>query len=356
MKTFVPLIALAIGAVHGGYLNGASSRPANAPASRGWLPSLAPPQQGWASGSAPHREGWTPAPSPQPSYPPGPQPLGAPSSQPSYTPGRQPSHALAPVPVTPVDLTEHVSQPRVHEIHTQSGRQLIRLEEYNQPGQVIRIHEAPRAPPEIVKVDAPAEKAALIRVISKSSGKAHVERIVHRAPAQIIDVHRPAPAPARIVQVVRGPAPAPRVEFHYEESPAHEVHIASAPADEPLPHFAPLPTFMPAPQTITLPTPAYEPSGPIEVSSHVLPASTESHGPHTVHTRFVESSHAHSPRPAVTVSAQPTPEYNPSHASFRSPTFGLAPPFISAPSPPPKAIGRVYDAGNHMKIIKKSHR
>ena len=94
------------------------------------------------------------------------------------------------------------------------------------PNQIIRAHEQNQAAPGIIRVQAPAENPALIHVISKSLDLAHVERVVHRSPSpQISNVHKPAPPPARIVQVVRARAAAPRIEFLYEETPAHEVEL-----------------------------------------------------------------------------------------------------------------------------------
>lgn len=412
MKAFVPLITLVIGAAHAGFQHRPVSSNGNAPVASpnagprsDWAPISAAPRDvqtqtiskdgwmqtpiastngwaqaptvstnGWAQAPIASTNGWAHAPSaPRDGWEQAPavprdgwtqailaSPMGG------WTPNAspQPSHASGPT-VTPVHVSAPAATPRVHEIHANSGKQQIRIEEYSRPAQIIRVHEAPQGLPEIVKVHAPAEKAALIRVISKNAGPAHVERVVHRAPGpQIINVHKPAPAPARIVQVVRGPAPAPHVEFHYEDSPAHEVHVASTPAEEPLQAPVPVPAFVPAPQTIALPAPALADSGPVEVSSHIIPARAKTHGPHTVQTRYVEPSHTHTPPSTATVNAHPTDFRNlphgSSHKAPRDPLlsplkFGSAPSFNHAPVPHPKPIGTVYDAGDHIKIIKKSH-
>lgn len=151
------------------------------------------------------------------------------SSQPLYLSGGSPAGGFA-------AGVRSGGRPRLHEIHTHSGRQLIRLEEFHGPNQIIRVHEQPQAPPQIIKIAAPAEAPSLIRVVSKSSGRAHVERIVHRAPGpQVFDIKKPARAPARIVQLVRAPAPAPRFEFVQEPEDDHQIYVAHAPAPAPLP-------------------------------------------------------------------------------------------------------------------------
>ncbi|XP_003742784.2 cardiomyopathy-associated protein 5-like [Galendromus occidentalis] len=241
-------------------------------------------------------------------------------------------------------------QPRLHEIHTSSGRQFIRIEEYARPNQLIRVHEQEQAAPEIIRVQAPAENPALIRVIAKSSGPAHIERIVHRAPSpQIINVHKPAPPPARIVQVVRGPAAAPRIEFHYEESPAHEVHIAEAPADVPLPAPVPHVSLSPQPITVNLPDNGHVQHAPVKVTTHTF-AAPANYAPHRIHTRVIESSHApvHA-QPYITVSAAPAPSQKQAPAQQ-----GWSANELPSPPPHPRPIGTVYDAGDHIKIIKKS--
>lgn len=117
--------------------------------------------------------------------------------------------------------------PRVHEVHTHSSRPVIRLEEYTSPGQIVRVHEGPQAPPQVVKVQVPSEQQDIVRVVSKGSGPAHVERVLHQARgAQVIDVRKPGPAPVRVVQVVRGPAPPPRVEFVQEPDVQNQVYVA----------------------------------------------------------------------------------------------------------------------------------
>lgn len=121
--------------------------------------------------------------------------------------------------------------PRLHEIHTHSPRPVIRLEEFSRGGQIIRVHEAPQAPPQIIKVQAPAARQDVIRVIAKSSGPARVERFLHQVGgAQVINVQKPGPAPARIVQIVRGLAPAPRIEFIQEPDAQNHVYVAQVPA------------------------------------------------------------------------------------------------------------------------------
>lgn len=121
--------------------------------------------------------------------------------------------------------------PRIHEIHTHGSRQLIRVEEYARPNQVIRVHEAPSSAPEIIKVKGPAPPQSLIRVVAKGGGRAHVERIVHRARGvQVINVQKPASPPARIVHVIREQAPAPRVEFVHEPEGPNQVYVAQSPA------------------------------------------------------------------------------------------------------------------------------
>lgn len=124
------------------------------------------------------------------------------------------------------------ARPRVHEIHTHEPRPVIRVEEFNRPGQVIRVHEAPQALPQVFRLQAPHEPPTVVRVVSKSSGPAQVERVVYQAPGvQVVNVQRPGPPPARIVQVVRSPAPAPRVEFIQEPDPtANRVYVAHQPA------------------------------------------------------------------------------------------------------------------------------
>lgn len=249
-------------------------------------------------------------------------------------------------------------QARLHEIHTSSGRQFIRIEEYARPNQVIRVHEQDQAAPEIIRVQAPAENPALIRVIAKSSGPAHVERIVHRAPEpQIINVHKPAPPPARIVQVVRGPAAAPRIEFHYEETPSHEVHIADAPAEVPLPAPVSQVSYNPQPITVNLPSENnHIQHAPVKVTTHTI-ASSGSHGPHRIQTRVIESSHAAQARPFISVSAAPAHTFNqaPAQQGWSAAPQGWTPNELPSPSAQAKPIGTVYDAGDHIKIIKRAH-
>ncbi|OQR75953.1 hypothetical protein BIW11_00679 [Tropilaelaps mercedesae] len=75
------------------------------------------------------------------------------------------------------------------------------------------------------------DQQSLIRVISRSSGPAHVVRVLHQAVGpQAINVHKPGPAPARIVQVVREPAPALRIEFLQEPESQNRVYVVHAPA------------------------------------------------------------------------------------------------------------------------------
>ncbi|XP_022663270.1 calphotin-like [Varroa destructor] len=124
--------------------------------------------------------------------------------------------------------------PKVHTIHTHSGRQHIRIEEFRAPAQVIRVHEAPQAAPQVVHVHAPPSPQSVVRVISRASGPAHIERVVHPAPGvQVVDVHRPPPPAARIVQIVRGPAPLPQILFYHEPQVHAELHVESPHAPAP---------------------------------------------------------------------------------------------------------------------------
>lgn len=165
--------------------------------------------------------------------------------------------------------------PRVHEIHTREPRPVIRLEEFTSPNQVIRVHEGPQAPPQLLRVQAPNEPQTLIRVVSRGSGPAHVERIVHRPSGeQVVNVQRPAPPPARIVQVVRGPAPPPRVEFLQEPDNDNQVYVANGPTAGPAPAavVAGGPTAVPvgAVGVAVAPTTGHVVTSPAVVSSNVV--------------------------------------------------------------------------------------
>lgn len=124
-----------------------------------------------------------------------------------------------------------LARPRLHEIHTHNPRPVIRLEEYSQPRQIIRVYESPQGAPQVIKLQAPAQQPSLIRVISKSKGPAHVERVLRQVSgAQVINVQKPGPAPIRIIQVVRGAEPAPRIEFYDEPKLQNQVYVSRSPA------------------------------------------------------------------------------------------------------------------------------
>lgn len=110
------------------------------------------------------------------------------------------------------------SPPNVHEIHTGGGQRHVRVEEYRQPAQVVRIHEAPPSPPQVLRVQAPPPAPSVVRLIQRPSGPTHIERVVFQPPhAQVVNVQRPPRAPERIVQIERGPATQPRIVYHGEQ-------------------------------------------------------------------------------------------------------------------------------------------
>ncbi|XP_028969118.1 cuticle protein-like [Galendromus occidentalis] len=115
---------------------------------------------------------------------------------------------------------------RTHEIHTTSGRQAIRIEEVQAGDQVIRVHEAPQAGPQISQIRVPGEQHH-VRVVNHQSGPAEVQRVVHRQQTQIFDVQKPGRAGARIVQVVRDESPAPTIEFVNTGGSNHHVYHAN---------------------------------------------------------------------------------------------------------------------------------
>ncbi|XP_003739476.1 uncharacterized protein LOC100899957 [Galendromus occidentalis] len=138
--------------------------------------------------------------------------------------------AVAPAPAQAVNLGVVATAPaggvRTHEIHTGSGRQAIRIEEVQAGDQIIRVHEAPQAGPQIAQVRVPGEQHH-IRVVNHQSGRAHVERVVQRQQTQVFNVQRPGRPGARIVQVVRDQAPAPSVEFVEAGGSNHHVYHAN---------------------------------------------------------------------------------------------------------------------------------
>ncbi|XP_028969116.1 fibroin heavy chain [Galendromus occidentalis] len=114
---------------------------------------------------------------------------------------------------------------RSHEIHTGSGNQAIRIEDFQAGDQVIRVHEGPQEGPQVAQVQVPGEQHH-VRVINHGSGRAQVERVVGRAPTQVIDVQKPGRPGARIVQVVKGQSPPPAIEFVQDGGSSHEVYYA----------------------------------------------------------------------------------------------------------------------------------
>jgi hypothetical protein len=117
--------------------------------------------------------------------------------------------------------------PKVHKIFTNSGNTHLRLEEYRSGPQVIRVQEEPAQAPEVVRVQAPADQQSLVRVVNRGAG-ATAERVIHRGQAQAHTVSKPAGPGVRIVQAIKGQAPAPRVEFYNEDSEGSEHHFTDA--------------------------------------------------------------------------------------------------------------------------------
>ncbi|XP_028969120.1 uncharacterized protein LOC114828609 [Galendromus occidentalis] len=114
---------------------------------------------------------------------------------------------------------------RTHEIHTGSGNQAIRIEDFQAGDQVIRVHEGPQEAPQVAQVQVPGEQHH-VRVINHQSGPAQVERVVSRAQTQVVDVQKPGRPGARIIQVVKGQSPAPSIEFVNAGGDSHHVYYA----------------------------------------------------------------------------------------------------------------------------------
>ncbi|OQR74913.1 hypothetical protein BIW11_03337 [Tropilaelaps mercedesae] len=127
-----------------------------------------------------------------------------------------PAIAVRSAPVQAVNVGVVAAAPtagiRSHEVHTSSGRQAIRIEDFQAGDQVIRVHEGPQAAPQVAQIAVPGEQHH-VRVINHPAGPAHVERKVHRQQTQVIDLQKPGRPGVRIVQVVRGQSPPPSVEF-----------------------------------------------------------------------------------------------------------------------------------------------
>ncbi|XP_018497737.1 mucin-17-like [Galendromus occidentalis] len=118
-----------------------------------------------------------------------------------------------------VQSTNTITEQRsnLHEIHIGGDRKSIRVEEYKTGPQVIRVHDGPRSPPQVLNVEAPQEQQDIVRIVSKEAGPPHVERVVHDGGTQVFDVQKPAAAPERIVHIERGPPTPPRVELTQEQ-------------------------------------------------------------------------------------------------------------------------------------------
>ncbi|OQR74911.1 hypothetical protein BIW11_08768 [Tropilaelaps mercedesae] len=114
---------------------------------------------------------------------------------------------------------------RSHEIHTGSGRQAIRIEDFQAGDQVIRVHEGPQAAPEVSQIAVPGDQHH-VRVIEHQSGPAQIERVVTRGQTQVVDVQKPGRPGARIVQVVKGQSPPPTIEFVQDGGSSHHVYYA----------------------------------------------------------------------------------------------------------------------------------
>ncbi|XP_022649457.1 calphotin-like [Varroa destructor] len=114
---------------------------------------------------------------------------------------------------------------RLHEVHTGSGRQAIRIEDYQSGDQIIRVHEGEQAAPEIAQIAVPGEQHH-VRIVEHKSGPAEVQRVLSRAPTQVVDVHKPGRPGARIIQVVKGQSPAPSIEFISAGGSSHHVYYA----------------------------------------------------------------------------------------------------------------------------------
>ncbi|OQR74912.1 hypothetical protein BIW11_00873 [Tropilaelaps mercedesae] len=153
-------------------------------------------------------------------------PAVAVAAAPAVTVAAAPAVTVAAAPGN-VGVVAHAPPRKVqtHEVHTGSGRQAIRIEDFQAGDQVIRVHEAPQAPPQVAQVAVPGEQHH-IRVINHQSGPAHIERVVHRQQTQVIDLQKPGRPGARIVQVVRVQSPPPSVEFVDAGGSNHHVYHA----------------------------------------------------------------------------------------------------------------------------------
>jgi len=136
------------------------------------------------------------------------------------------SYAAAAQPVNlGVIATAGAPTVRSHEIHTGSGNTAIRIEDFQAGDQVIRVTEGPQAGPQVAQVQVPGEQHH-VRVVNHQSGPAQVERVVSRAPTQVVDVQKPGRPGARIIQVVKGQSPAPSIEFVNAGGDSHHVYYA----------------------------------------------------------------------------------------------------------------------------------
>lgn len=136
------------------------------------------------------------------------------------------SYAAAAQPVNlGVIATAGAPTVRSHEVHTGSGNTAIRIEDFQAGDQVIRVTEGPQAGPQVAQVQVPGEQHH-VRVINHQSGPAQVERVVSRAPTQVVDVQKPGRPGARIIQVVKGQSPAPSIEFVNAGGDSHHVYYA----------------------------------------------------------------------------------------------------------------------------------
>jgi len=184
-------------------------------------------------------------------------------------------------------------KPRVHEIHTTSEREVIRVEEFKRPKQIIRIHEQPAPPPEIIRVQAPPEPQKVIRVVQRS--RPVRVQLAHQPEIQEVTI------PIRqVVQRVR-----PVVyQQHVETTPVVQTVVRSAPIATQVVHAAPVVHVQQA--------------APVATTYRTYSAPVQ-------HIRTVQSNHYQStPIRYQTFSAQPA-------VQSQSFVYNSAPSFVSAP-------------------------